>query len=447
MADELIPQSAKKPKQNPTGEISVERRMLLALVLMGAVLIGSQYLIKYLNPVQPETKENVEGKASPGESKPATGAEAPETTGADAAAAQSAPTPEAAKPAVSPAVSAAPGAPELIRAEAEQRFTIDTDVATVVFNNRGAVVESWTLKGYKSADGKPLELVNQASFAKVGKPFALSLRAQKAPVTPNDALYVAKLDEAGKAIDFEYAENGWVVRKSFQFQKDSFVVQFHSEVKNGASPVPHLVMWRGGFGDPSVDKRYDSQQVAIFDAPDGKLRTHKAGDASDGTLNLSGIYTFAGIEDKYFAAMLLPEASRSIETDVYSDSVPYNGDEEEQAYVGVAVGGAGENSFRLFRRPEEHRHPQERQRQARRPCRFRLVLLHRRAAFLCLELAHRQLPAQLWLVNCHPHHRHQLPDAAAQAHQHEEHEEDAGLAAADYGDQRQVQGHRPSRPA
>src|SRR5690606_32702918 len=69
-----------------------------------------------------------------------------------------------------------------VKADAEQRFTIETETSTIVFSNRGAVVEHWILKEYKTADGHPLELVNQAAFDKAGRPFALQIRGQKPPV-------------------------------------------------------------------------------------------------------------------------------------------------------------------------------------------------------------------------------------------------------------------------
>jgi YidC/Oxa1 family membrane protein insertase len=348
MADETKPQSPKKPGDKPAGEISIERRMLLALVLMGAVLIASQFLGKYIPGFVPESAP-VTGTGEFKEGDPAAKAPKPAEVS----------TPEAAapKPATSSASAAQPAEAAVVtKAEAEQRFTIETKTAKVVFTNRGAVVESWILKDYKNADGQPLEVVNQAAFAKAGKPFALELRGQKPPVDPNAVLYAAKLSEDGKSIDFEYAENGWSYRKSFAFQPDGYVARLRSEVRSGQNPVPHLVSWRGGFGDPSVDKRYDFQFASFYDQPRGKLETRAAGDAEEAPLKTSGIYRFAGLQDKYFASMFLPGpnvgAGQSVETDIFADKVPYNGDQEEQAYVGVAVGGAGSNEFRLFVGPK-----------------------------------------------------------------------------------------------
>ncbi|MDZ7637482.1 MAG: membrane protein insertase YidC [Bryobacterales bacterium] len=346
MADELSPQSPKKTGDKNTGEISIERRMLLALVLMGAVLIGSQYLFKLFAPAEPPNPPVAESGAAAATETPVPAAQPPAAEAKASAA-----------PAVSAAVGASPAAPAVVKADAEQRYTIETDTAKVVFTNRGAVVEQWVLKAYQGADGKPLELVNQAAFPKAGKPFALQIRGQKPPVAPNGALYAAKLSDDGKSIDFDYAESGWRFHKRFSFTNDGYVAQLQSEVFNGQVPVPHLLVWRGGFGDPSVDKRYDFQHASFYDKTSGKLESKMAGDAEDGTLTVSGIYTYAGVQDKYFAAMFLPgaavsDSARSIEADIYADTVPFNGDAEENNYVGVGVGGGGTNDFRLFVGPK-----------------------------------------------------------------------------------------------
>ncbi|MCZ2153840.1 MAG: membrane protein insertase YidC [Bryobacterales bacterium] len=348
MADEITPQPPKKPGSKPGEEISVERRMLLALVLMGAVLIGSQYLFKAFSPPE-AAKETATESAAPAPGESGTAPAAREEQPAPAAA-SSAPTPSG------PAANA-PAQPSTVKAEAEEHFTIETAQSKVTFSNKGAVVERWILKEFKSGDGHPLELVNEAAFSKTGKPFALDFRGQKPPVSPNTALYTAKLGEDGKSIDFEYAEAGWTFRKHFSFPEEGFVATVSSEVLNGAVPVPHLLEWRGGFGDPSVDKRHDFQRAAYYDRSRGKLETKVAKDAKEGTISFAGTYSYAGIEDKYFAAMFLPEAgganaSQSMDVNVYSDLTAYNGDSEEHDYVGVAVGGSGENDFRLFVGPK-----------------------------------------------------------------------------------------------
>lgn len=339
MPDYSSGQTPTKGPTPPPGEISVERRMLLALILMGAVLIGSQYLFRTFGPAPEEA--------------PATAVEQPATAGERPAdvAPGTAPEQKAAAPASTASMEAAAAA-EVRRAEAEQRITIETELVRVELSNRGAVVRSWTIKDHKSTDGKPLELVNQAAFAKVGQPFALQLRGQKAPFDPNADLYTATVSEDGRRVEFVLADQGWTFRKTFEVEASSYRASVRSEVLNGQSAVPHQLAWRGGFGDSSVDKRQDFQSVAFYDQPRGKLETRAAGDPKEGPTPLPGVYGFAGLQDKYFAAMFLPAERSTVEMDVYTDAVPFNGDDAEANYVGIAIGGAGANQFDLFLGPK-----------------------------------------------------------------------------------------------
>lgn len=344
MSDMQSGPSSNKPPVKPVGEISVERRMLLALVLMGAVLLGSQYLFRIFGP-PPETEAPPAAQESA-----APIAAGPNATGEPS----SVSTPESSRPASpTPALESQPKpSAEAMQAEAEESFTIETDLVKAVFSNRGAVVTSWTLKVHKGTDGNPLELVNQAAFVKADHPFAILLRGQSAPMDPNTSLFVAIPGEDGRSVEYVFSDGNWTFRKRFQLQPDSYRAAIRSEVMNGQNPVPHMLEWRGGFGDSSVDKRQDFQSAAFYDQARGKLETRSAGDASDGPIPLPGVYAFAGLQDKYFAAMFLPPGRGTVEMEVFADSVPYNGDEAEANYVGIALGGGGTNEFDLFLGPK-----------------------------------------------------------------------------------------------
>jgi len=348
MPDISSGQTPSNTPKKPQGEFSMERNMLLALVLMGAVLIGSQYLFRLFGPPPEETP--VAATATPGqesaEAKPADAASSQGSTsqgnsGQGADAKLTAGNSETNAPVV-----------DVKKAEAEQTFTVETELAKVVFSNRGAVVQSWTVKAHKDTEGRALELVNQAAFAKLAKPFAIQIRGVKPPVNPNQSLFVAEKSADGRSIDFVYSENGWTFRKHFQIAADSYRAQVRSEVLQGTTAVPHVLEWRGGFGDSTVDKRQDHQSAALFDQARGKLETRTAGDAEDGPVSIPGAYAFAGVQDKYFAAMFLPASPTTMDLTIFADSVRYNGDKEDAPSVGISIGGSGENDFELFVGPK-----------------------------------------------------------------------------------------------
>src|SRR5581483_4516673 len=118
-------------------EMTMEARLLLAFILMGLVLFGTQYFYKPAPAVTPAS--NTPGPANRAEV--AKQAQAPPV----------------------PAPRATPGEmPGQVQADREETFAIETDLYRVTFSNRGAVVRSWVLKAYKDKKGQPLELVNQA---------------------------------------------------------------------------------------------------------------------------------------------------------------------------------------------------------------------------------------------------------------------------------------------
>ncbi|MCC6862140.1 MAG: membrane protein insertase YidC [Bryobacterales bacterium] len=327
MAESTNPQDGGKKK-----ELSMETRLLLAFILMGAVLFLTPYFYRSQAPPRPPAKPAPAAVKKP---------ESPAAPQEQAAA-------EKKKPASDKAAPAAP-----VAAQKEELLVIDTDVYRITFSNRGALARSWTLKKYKDrAKTRPLELINQAAAAKAGYPFQLVFKNRKPATNLNQALYSVKTAPDGLGLDFEFSDGKVLARKSFRFEKGSHRSQVTSEVVQNGVALPHLLAWRGGFGDMTVDNAAGSQHTVYFDAAEGlELNSAKAG--KDGPVSVSGNFAFAGIEDAYFAAVFLP-GNGSLELQTWSDSVPTEISKgAEQAFVGAAVGGEGLNRLTLFVGPKD----------------------------------------------------------------------------------------------
>src|SRR5436309_4872904 len=185
-------------------ELSVETRLLLAFILMGAVLFTTPYFFK-TPPAPPAPVKKTEPA-------PAQKTEQP--------------------PAPAKTVAAAPTAGQ-IAASREETLTLDTDLYRIVFWNRGAVVQSWTLKKYKDPANKPLEVVNTAGAPVTGFPIALGFKSQKPAVDVNNVLYSVKRSDDGLGINFEFSDGKVFVRKTFHFAKDSYLAEVSTEVTDG----------------------------------------------------------------------------------------------------------------------------------------------------------------------------------------------------------------------
>jgi YidC/Oxa1 family membrane protein insertase len=316
------------PKPPSSQPPSLEKRLPIALALMMLVLLAWQYFFK--PPAGPKPVEPVGQKPNAAEvtQKPAAA-----QTGPIAASEESS----------SPA--------NRTQAAAEVTSEIDTALYHVVFTNRGAVAKSWVLKKYRDDAGKPLELIAHAPD--VPLPFALDFPGQKPAFDANTVLYQPTVSPDGLTISYTYSDGKTSVQKSFSFTKNSYLSQVKSSVLVNGTQVPALLMWRGGFGDAKVRNAYANQHTVRFDTAAGKLVTKTAKDAKNGPITDSGNYTFAGLEDNFFAAVALPSGTSNLEVRTYSDSLNPPGESKPEPFVGAGLSSGPQNDISLFVGPKD----------------------------------------------------------------------------------------------
>ena len=326
--------------QPPKRELSMEMRLLIAFILMGAVMFVTPYFFKQ----SPPPKGN-----PPVASQAANPAQAPAQQAAIQPAASTAPPPEAA-----PAAPAAP-VPGATNAAVQPNVNIDTDLFRVSLSNQGANVRSWILKKYRGNDGKQLELINTLAQAKADAPLSLYFPAQKPAADVNRAAYKQTVDPDGLGVSFEFSDGHASVRKTFRFQKNSYLSQMTAEVSVDGKPVSSMFTWRGGFGDLTIAKPAAAERIVYFDVAQNKLVQHTTGDVKNGVLTASGSFSFAGAADSYFAAIFLPEENASMQVAVFKDKVRTPLDEAEVDYPGLGVSDGDLNHFELFVGPKDLR--------------------------------------------------------------------------------------------
>src|SRR6202163_1835227 len=196
-------------------ELSMEMRLLIAFVLMGLVLLVSQYFIKPA-PAPTATKEGAAKSAQP----------------VTPAAVEK---PEAVIPSIAKQKAAETAG--AVQASSEETVTVDTDVYRVVFSNRGAVVRSWVLKDYKDHAGKPLELVYQPGLTRVSAPFAFDLKGKTLATEPNAALFKTERSGDGLEVSCEFSDGRALTKKTFRFSPKSYLVNVTSEVTQNGTAV------------------------------------------------------------------------------------------------------------------------------------------------------------------------------------------------------------------
>ena len=327
------------PAQPPKKELSMEMRLLLAFILMGAVMFLTPYLFKQTPPP----------KSNP------TAALGPATT--PAADTSVKPVPEKAPEASASAAEEAAKAPVpgAIHEASLPVLAIDSELFRVSFSNHGGNVQSWLLKKYRGNDGKPLELVNTA--AKADPPFSFYFPGQKPTTDLNSANYKQTVDPDGMGVTFDFSDGHTAARKTFRFQPNSYLSKITAEVSVDGKPIPNMLAWRGGFGDLTLPVPSAELRALYYDVTNNKLVQHSPSDAKNGPVTATGNFSFAGLADKYFAAVLLPVESGSMQEVTFKDNVrkPGNTPEDEKPadYVGLAVSEGDINHFEFFLGPKD----------------------------------------------------------------------------------------------
>ena len=266
----------------------MERKLLLVFALTFLLIILGQPLLKKYGPQQPPAAT---------QQKPAETAVPPTS-----------PEAQVPPPTTQAKASAVPTAK--IKGESEQETVVENDLYKITFSNRGAQVKSWILKKYTDDAGKPLELVNAAAAPKYGYPLSLWTYDEGLRSKLNSVLYVGSNKgnlTAPASLTFEYSDEEAAVSKKFTFD-NTYVVHVTTSVRYKGSDVAALSAWPSGLGDETSPAAYGSQQIE-YQPSDKVERLSWKKVSGGGTINTP--FHWAGVSDRYFAAVFIPQDPQS----------------------------------------------------------------------------------------------------------------------------------------
>ncbi len=226
-------------------------------------------------------------------------------------------------------------------------LVVQTNLFRISLSNQGATVRSWQLKGakYRDNDGKQVELVNSA--AGIAPPFSFYLPGDKdLEQKLNWSYYAQTADADGLGVTYRFSDGHVAAKKVFRFQRNSYLSQISTEILVDGKPLPHMIEWRGGFGDLTVPSPSSNQHTVHYDLSAGKLTEQSATAASKGPIPEGGTYSFAGITDAYFAAVFLPSREDATREIVFTDTVPTTSEAKPMALSGIAISDGDANQFR-----------------------------------------------------------------------------------------------------
>jgi YidC/Oxa1 family membrane protein insertase len=303
----------------------MERRVLLAITLSFLVLFLFQRFVMPPPPARPTPAANQSAAATQAAQavKPASAAPAPQGLAPSS-------------PGV-PANATPPGPVTTVGDVNTREIVVETTKVRAVFSNRGATILHWILKEFRNDAGQPLDLVPGGAGASTIKPFTLSVEDDATTARINEAIYRATVNGApvGESVDataspqtivFETAaSDGLNVRKTFTLEPTSYVVVFSASVQAGPQTLNPAILWGPGLGDDIARTPPASFFSPAYTLP-AQAIVYRDGDVDRMDPSASGTeegpFQYTGVDDHYFAAILLNDANRNVRLDFLPQHVP-----------------------------------------------------------------------------------------------------------------------------
>jgi YidC/Oxa1 family membrane protein insertase len=319
----------------------MDRNFLAAFALSFLVLVAWMWIQGQYQPAPPPKAEQTAERPAPTPEVPPSW----ETSGAP-------PTPRP------------PAEPESGGAEVPTReVRISTDLYDAVLTSRGAGLLRWTLRTYddRSAPGRPpVELTTLDEAGEIA--LASPLESLGAGDLSDVVFEVEETSDREKA--FHYTRDGVSVRKIFSFEPGDYVVRVRLEVINASTRIFSPDFGLRWPARPRDSSDYLQQQLIALHEGGVERELIFAGQQTFGCSG-SGAHTaaarsyqgdveWAGMETRYFLALIIPEASR----DAVAEFAPNAEGEGGATTVGfrpfpVAPGQSAAREYRVYVGPKE----------------------------------------------------------------------------------------------
>jgi YidC/Oxa1 family membrane protein insertase len=324
----------------------MEKRVLLAVGLSVAVLLGFNWFFPPVKRPTPAATSAPGGTAAPSTTSPSTPAPTDVERGSTPAAA-------------APAPPATPAAQTLVGDTAEREIVFENEAVRATFSTRGGVLTSWRLKHY-AENGAPLELIPASAPAGSTKPFTLVTDDQSVNGALAQALFkpsASSLDgtAAPAILTFEFRDaSGLSARKEFSFTPEKpYEVIFSSNVDRGGTPLHPSIAWGPALGTGRVSSgmTYAPSPQPIY-YKDGSVERVGFTDIP-AHQQVEGPIGFGGVDDHYFlAAFVAPDQPARVQYEAVPVSVA--GSERGLNFVSWSVRPAtADAKLRFFAGPKD----------------------------------------------------------------------------------------------
>ena len=319
----------------------MEKRLVLAFALTILVFIGFQHF-------QQKGLDNAV-KTQPAAQMPIQSQTPPEP-------AQVVPAEEPAKPA---SVSATDSATDTVAGN--RTVIVQGDLYRAAIDNRGAVITSWELSKYKSAQHRNFEMIaaNHGGSERLF-PGALLFEDPQLTKLANGESYQITIDGAPYdgaplvppvAVTLRLKRGDLTLEKRFSFEKDNCLVNLSSDLQLGGKALSGKFFLGQDIG-PEQEHLLSSTKLEVAYFSDGKVRREGPPDDEKEIKKLEGDVRWVGLDMQYFTMIAIPSTplqyfdiqkrsvkavgldGKQVDRDLLKVTIPINGSQQYQIYLG-----------------------------------------------------------------------------------------------------------------
>jgi YidC/Oxa1 family membrane protein insertase len=249
-----------------------------------------------------------------------------------------------------------------VEGAAEEEVAIETALLSIRLTSRGARVTSWSLKNYLDDAGRPLNLVSPAGRSLDHLPLQFLLDDPESTRKLKEGLYRVSRKEGGEAdgafteVSFAWSDGaGLAATKTLRVPHASYLAELQFAAEAGGKAVTPTLVWGAGFvGHNGLETgRYADTTWGTLDLADRGIQRKQQHALKPGAPWLEeGAVTWAGVEDKYFAALFVPENPAAGRARFELLRLVEEG--REQFHLSMALGLPGVSKVRLFVGPKDY---------------------------------------------------------------------------------------------
>jgi YidC/Oxa1 family membrane protein insertase len=322
----------------------MEKRTILAVALSVLVFIAFQwYQQRYMTPHQvaqaPQNPAGAQDHNQAGEQ-----AAPPKTMPAEAA------------PRQAPSI---PGSDDTNAVA--QSIVVEGDLYRAVIDNRGAVLTGWELKKYKSAQGRPFEMVAAPRDSGLRSfPSALIFPDASLTALVNNEFYEVSLDGTpgmGTALTppatvvLKLRRGDLAVEKRYHFEKNNYLLDISASMEKGGKALEGQFLVGQDIG-PELEHLESQIKLESVYFSGGKVKREGPPDDEKEIKKMGPDVRWAGLGMQYFAMIAIPSQSlpyyeiqkkavkavgldgKQVDRDLLRVTLPVNGSLKSQIFLG-----------------------------------------------------------------------------------------------------------------